>query len=890
MRFPFTSRRVTPLAKMIATCSVLFGLSVILLLSVQAASIYVVENDVDVGTYAMAVIDGKPVMAYYDNVTKTIRLAVCTNDACETGTTTITPILTVNNPVTVELTDIGGNPFIVYSDPTALQLKAIACSDPTCSAAPTITLVTNLLTYKSVVKDVTSIAGKPMIVFLDYLSVSQASLKTAACADLMCSQPATFSTLLTDDDSDWGQEYHAADSGGVPIISFLHERQLKLTVCADLTCSGSPAWRILDSEWQALDDGRYSYHGLIFINGNPAIAYLADNGHETRTVTCTDPTCSAEPFRAAFALWGLGVTATSINNRMVIAQTTISGEVSSLYLSTCADAACSSITTTTLPTSDYGKNTPRMINLGDYPAVAYLHSQDQVQRLSYYYHGDFTPAQPPTPSMVPSITPSPLPQPPPTLPSTARPVETVTPIPTLPTLSAPSATVEMDSAVNIRGLDMKLDHQGLPVIAYRSLDKIRLARCTTPGTCNPQVFPIATVSSYKDSIRLALDSSSTAFILYDDSNQLFLAACDSPTTCDTTDRRWLIDSGFIEHYTLALDNNGVPILAYTKYVSSSYGSNRLLRFARCESAASCAAPARFNTFDPMLGYLSTLAVAVDANNIPLLAYSDSILKTLHLTRCESATSCSAPTSNMVGAATGLVTLIMDGGVPLIGANMHDAYHGRLLYLVRCESALTCNTPTRTITDAVPAAPYNNQSFVALDSLRRPILVGTEGNTGMVRLIHCDSPLCAWPNRVILDGGGGFAARLPAIAIDGQDRVYVAYTRVVAGDSLSRLMLFMGSPANLPPASSSSAAPYRNLFTMRQPVLTWSAVTWAVGYEIQVDDSRDFRSPVKSDNTLPSPSFQATFANGTYWWRVRAKDAGGKWGAWSAAETFVVFAP
>lgn len=78
--------------------------------------------------------------------------------------------------------------------------------------------------------------------------------------------------------------------------------------------------------------------------------------------------------------------------------------------------------------------------------------------------------------------------------------------------------------------------------------------------------------------------------------------------------------------------------------------------------------------------------------------------------------------------------------------------------------------------------------------------------------------------------------------------------------------------------------------MRQPVLTWSAVTWAVGYEIQVDDSRDFRSPVKSDNTLPSPSFQATFANGTYWWRVRAKDAGGKWGAWSAAETFVVFAP
>ncbi len=85
------------------------------------------------------------------------------------------------------------------------------------------------------------------------------------------------------------------------------------------------------------------------------------------------------------------------------------------------------------------------------------------------------------------------------------------------------------------------------------------------------------------------------------------------------------------------------------------------------------------------------------------------------------------------------------------------------------------------------------------------------------------------------------------------------------------------------------SPTRN-FWQEPPTLTWNPVSGATGYEIQVDNNPAFTSPEYQDNTLGPDDLQVTtpeLPDGLYSWRVRARNASGIWGAWSAVDTLVV---
>jgi hypothetical protein len=83
------------------------------------------------------------------------------------------------------------------------------------------------------------------------------------------------------------------------------------------------------------------------------------------------------------------------------------------------------------------------------------------------------------------------------------------------------------------------------------------------------------------------------------------------------------------------------------------------------------------------------------------------------------------------------------------------------------------------------------------------------------------------------------------------------------------------------------APQRNYFTGGSATLTWSRVSGATGYELQVDSDANFTAPYTvyetnlSNNTL---IYTLPLADGVYFWRVRAKNGSG-FGTWSAAERF-----
>jgi hypothetical protein len=70
-------------------------------------------------------------------------------------------------------------------------------------------------------------------------------------------------------------------------------------------------------------------------------------------------------------------------------------------------------------------------------------------------------------------------------------------------------------------------------------------------------------------------------------------------------------------------------------------------------------------------------------------------------------------------------------------------------------------------------------------------------------------------------------------------------------------------------------------------LSWASLAGAEGYQIQVDDTSDFSTPLVDATSATSPYvISGPLASGAvHWWRVRAYSFQCDWGAWSQARTF-----
>ncbi len=105
-------------------------------------------------------------------------------------------------------------------------------------------------------------------------------------------------------------------------------------------------------------------------------------------------------------------------------------------------------------------------------------------------------------------------------------------------------------------------------------------------------------------------------------------------------------------------------------------------------------------------------------------------------------------------------------------------------------------------------------------------------------------------------------------------------------------VYFGCPV-IPDPSPPGVTPTRNYFTTATVTLEWNRVSWATGYQIQVDNTPDFARPEFESGDLAGDVYAITtepLRNCTYYWRARAQRADGTWGNWSAADKFVVIAP
>lgn len=96
-----------------------------------------------------------------------------------------------------------------------------------------------------------------------------------------------------------------------------------------------------------------------------------------------------------------------------------------------------------------------------------------------------------------------------------------------------------------------------------------------------------------------------------------------------------------------------------------------------------------------------------------------------------------------------------------------------------------------------------------------------------------------------------------------------------------------TPAPLPAPNLISPANGAQLLLNQSITFSWSAVSGAASYEIQIDDSSSFSAPlIVSRSGLTQTQTSQTFTSERrFWWRVRARSAGGTNGAWSTVRSF-----
>lgn len=97
------------------------------------------------------------------------------------------------------------------------------------------------------------------------------------------------------------------------------------------------------------------------------------------------------------------------------------------------------------------------------------------------------------------------------------------------------------------------------------------------------------------------------------------------------------------------------------------------------------------------------------------------------------------------------------------------------------------------------------------------------------------------------------------------------------------------PTPTPPPAPTLLSPANNAqLPLNQSIpFSWNAVAGAATYEIQFDDSSSFTAPLIAAQTgLTQTQTTQTFTSERrFWWRVRARTAGGVNGAWSTARSF-----
>lgn len=239
-------------------------------------------DGVDTGHYPSMVIgaDGLPIIAYYDQARGALKIAHCSDAACESSSIAVldrTASSATSGGVGLDpVIRIGpdGLPLVVFRDEDLKALKLARCSDQTCTRAVVAVLVSEPGRLPGHATDmVLTSSGTPVIVYNDW---SDDGIWVAACTEPSCTE-VTRRRIDRAEDGTSTDPSITLDGNGEPIVTFRQQvrgderasRILRIVWCDDIACASASQPEVVD------DNGRVGYVSVVqwLPNGEVAIAY-----------------------------------------------------------------------------------------------------------------------------------------------------------------------------------------------------------------------------------------------------------------------------------------------------------------------------------------------------------------------------------------------------------------------------------------------------------------------------------------------------------------------------------------------------------------------------------------------------------------------------------------
>jgi hypothetical protein len=324
---------------------------------------------------------GHPVVSYYDESNRALKLAVCSDSTCSASPT----IRTLDSGPTPGGVGRGsslrlnasGHPVISYFDQPNFVLKLAVCSDPSCSTAPTIRVIDS----SGLVGVSTSLqlnaSGHPVIAYYDF---GNGNLKLAVCSDATCS--AAPSIRVLDSAGDVGREPSLQlNSSGHPVISYRESvnlavvTNLKLAVCTDAACSATPTVRTVET------GGAPGFSSSLALDSSqrPRIAHFDNATGRIKLTACSDPTCSAPPTSRVIGSGGTTVSLHLNGSGLPVMAYPSNG----LTVAVCSDATCSAAPTINVVDPTGGLFSPSLqVTTSGHPVMSYFDNLRDDLRLA----------------------------------------------------------------------------------------------------------------------------------------------------------------------------------------------------------------------------------------------------------------------------------------------------------------------------------------------------------------------------------------------------------------------------------------------------------------------------------------------------------------------------
>jgi hypothetical protein len=158
----------------------------------------------------------------------------------------------------------------------------------------------------------------------------------------------------------------------------------------------------------------------------------------------------------------------------------------------------------------------------------------------------------------------------------------------------------------------------------------------------------------------------------------------------------------------------------------------------------------------------------------------------------------------------------------------------------------------------------------------------------VRASYYDASASVWFNDIINHTFDATNVSNGEAQVNYFDGYHTAASITIDSPFYSIRRFKVGTLASSPtPVSDPTASPVRNYITTNSPTLTWSSISWASGYQVEVATDIDFIQKVFTDYDLPADTLSVIVdppltEKRIYYWRVCALNSNS---AWSQTQTF-----